>query len=281
MPDWICQHGLQWRTLHPFGVEIDTDLAAPLNEAAAECFVGLLRDFGLVVARRQVLTMEQQVALMTLIGPIVRRPQENGYISTDNDERASRTELSFHSDAAYTDAPFAALSLHAIDVVDGASSTRFASAERAYAALPTELRARLDELGAEMISPTLEGVGVRASETPDPKAALRAQFPAVRVNPRSGRRCIGVSEMHTTRLLGMEQEQSRSLLAAVFDHLYAPKNCTEHVWNRGDLVVWDNLTLQHARGSLAGVGRRVLQRVVAGAADGASDMGLFLKAAQL
>jgi len=262
-------------------VEIDGDLAEPMSEAAASCFVALLYEHGLAVARRQSLGMDRQTALMALIGPIVRRPQENGYISTDNDERASRTELSFHADAAYTDAPFAALSLHAIDVVDGASSTRFANAERAYGSLPPALRDRLDDARADMISPTLEGVGVRASETPEAKAALHAEFPAVRVNPRTGRPCIGVSEMHTVRLLGMSWEESRSLLAAVFAHIYADANTMEHVWNVGDLVVWDNLTLQHARGSLMGVGRRVLQRVVAGAAEQETDMGVFLKAAQI
>jgi taurine dioxygenase len=281
MRDWTSQQGLRWRALDPFGVELDTDLAVPMSAATAGCFVGLLYEHGLAVARGQALGMDQQTALIALIGPIVRRPQENGYISTDNDERASRTELSFHADAAYTNAPFAALSLHAIDVVDGASSTRFANATRAYEGLPPALRDRLDVARADMISPTLEGVGVRASEIPEAKAALHAEFPAVRVNPRSGRRCIGVSEMHTARLLGMSWEESRSLLAAVFAHLYADHNTIEHVWNVGDLIVWDNLTLQHARGSLMGVGRRVLQRVVAGVAEQETDMSVFLKAAQI
>jgi taurine dioxygenase len=281
MSDWISRHGLRWRTFAPFGVEVDTDLAQPMSEATASSFVDLLYENGLVVARGQTLSMDRQTTLMQLIGPIVRRPQENGYISTDNDEQASRTELSFHADGAYTSSPFAALSLHAIDVVNGASSTRFVNADRAYATLPAALRDRLDKAHADMISPTLEGVGIRASEMRDAKASLHAEFPAVRVNPRTGRRCIGVSEMHTAGLLDMPWEESRDLLGAVFDHLYAAANTVEHFWNVGDLVVWDNLTLQHARGSLMGVGRRVLQRVVAGAAEEDTDMAVFLKAAQI
>ena len=53
--------------------------------------------------------------------------------------------------------------------------------------------------------------------------------------------------------------------AEIYDHLYVAENAVEHRWRRGDIVLWDNLTLQHARGSLASAGRRVLQRVVAGA----------------
>ncbi|CAN7308884.1 TauD/TfdA family dioxygenase [Phenylobacterium sp. LjRoot219] len=265
MNDWTCEDGLKWRPLSPFGVEIDHDLAEPLTGATKERFYALLSRHGYVLARGQALTMDQQTALMQRIGPIIRRPQENGYISTDVGVPSSRTELSFHADAAYTDAPFAAISLHAVDVVDDASGTRFVSAERGYATMPPDLRARLDGTCAEMISPTLEGVGVRACDQREPGATERAKHPAVRVNPRTGRPCIGVSEMHTARLCGMGWDESRALLGAVYDHLYAPGNHTEHLWRRGDIVIWDNLTLQHARGSLDNAGRRVLQRVVAGA----------------
>jgi hypothetical protein len=39
-------------------------------------------------------------------------------------------------DGAYAESPFEAISLHAVDGVDGASSTRFIHAGRGYAALP-------------------------------------------------------------------------------------------------------------------------------------------------
>jgi taurine dioxygenase len=264
MTTWTEEDGLRWRALAPFGVELDHDLGAPLAGAARARFYALFREAGLIVAQGQALTMEQQTALMTPIGPIIRRPQENGYISTENDPKSGRTELSFHADAAYTDAPFAAIALHAVDVVDAASGTRFVSAERAWRTLPVALRDRLESATAEMVSPTLDGVGIRACEMRDPPATQRAELPAVRINPRTGRPCIGVSEMHAARLLGMDWEESRSLLSAVYDHLYAPENHFEHRWRVGDLVLWDNLTFQHARSSLQGVGRRVLQRVVAG-----------------
>jgi taurine dioxygenase len=38
----------------------------------------------------------------------------------------------------------------------------------------------------------------------------------------------------------------------------------EHTWCNGDIVIWDNIALQHARGSLKSAGRRVLQRVIVG-----------------
>jgi taurine dioxygenase len=261
MTDWTSADGLKWRPLARFGVELDGDLSAPLAGASAERFLALFREFGLIVAHGQSLTLEAQTTLTRLVGPLVQRPQENGYITANPEQSISLSELSFHQDGGYTTAPFAAISLHAVDVVDDASSTRFVSAERAYATLPAALRQQLTSRWAEMISPTYEAIGSRACDRRDPGASVCAELPSVIVNPRTGRACIAVSEMHAARLLDMDWEESRALLGAVYDHLYAPADVVEHVWRGGDLVLFDNVTYQHARGSLVGVGARKLQRV--------------------
>ena len=71
-------NSLKWRPLGSFGVEIEHDLAVPLSQATAERFAALLWEWGLVVAHRQTLTMEQQTSLMSLLGPILQRPGETG-----------------------------------------------------------------------------------------------------------------------------------------------------------------------------------------------------------
>jgi hypothetical protein len=43
-------------------------------------------------------------------------------------------------------------------------------------------------------------------------------------------------------------------------YMYAAENVFEHKWKNGDLVIWDNLAHQHARGKITG-GVRTLQRV--------------------
>jgi len=264
MAGWDEADGLRWRALPAFGVEIDQDLGSPFPAAAADRFLALFHAFGLIVARRQALAMERQIALMELIGPMLRGPDGNSHMSSEAGYATARAELSFHSDYAFTDYPIDALSLHAIDVVDNASSTRFASAERGYALLQPRLRDALEGRGVEMIMGDFDTVIDRACELRDPAAVLSAERPAILVNPRTGRPCLGVGEMHAARLIGMDWEEGRDLLREVFACLYAPDNVIEHVWQRGDIVIWDNITYQHARGSLEGAGRRILQRVAVG-----------------
>ena len=52
---------------------------------------------------------------------------------------------------------------------------------------------------------------------------------------------------HTDRILGVSRPESDRLLEQIFAHLYDPAQIYEHVWESHDLVIWDNLTVQHAR----------------------------------
>jgi taurine dioxygenase len=254
---------LEFRPLAPFGAEVLHDLSEPLSETQAAHFIRLLWDHGLILARRQHLSMERQRELCALAGPILLRAGESGIMSNEAGE-ASTVELSWHADAAYTKAPFDALSLHAIEVVDDASSTRFVSAEHAWVTLPFQLKQRLEGATLEMISPAYDALGGRTCDTRDPEALKRGELPAVYLNPHNGRQVLWTSELQTARVLGMEWEDSRDLLHAVFAHLYRPEHVLEHRWRTGDLVIWDNIALQHMRGSLKACGRRVLQRVIVG-----------------
>ena len=264
MTEWVRQAGLRWRRLEPLGAEIDTDLSQPLTADQEESLVDLLWEHGLILARGQTLSMERQREICGLAGPILLRAGETGLMNNEGGAYAA-AELSWHADAAYTEAPFDALSLHALDVVDDASSTRFVAADRALETLPACLRARLEDRRVEMISPAFDALAGRTCDTRDPPAMKRGEMPAIYRNPHNGRGCLWVSELQAAQVLGLEWEESRNLLNAVFDHLYRPEHVFEHRWRTGDILIWDNVALQHMRGSLENCGRRVLQRVIVGA----------------
>jgi taurine dioxygenase len=263
---WREESGLRWRPCAPFGAEVDRDLSVPLSEIVAERLAELLRDHALIVAHGQALDRAEHNALLGAIGNVIaHREGDPGFIRSEARDATSTGELTFHSDAAYTATPFEALSLLAIDVVDGASSTRFVNVERGWEQLPAPLRAILEAHDADMLSAGLANLAVRVCEIREHiNPGHRNRLPSVRTNPRIGRRYVAVSEMHAAALHGMDWEDSRETLRAVFEHLYAPDCVHEHVWRGGDLVIWDNIACQHARGSLVGAGRRVLQRVIVG-----------------
>lgn len=218
---------LSGRVLSPFGVELDGDLSHPLGAEDAAAFVALYREHGLVVARGQRLSRDAQTALLAHLGPILHREGETGMISTERGG-ASLSELRFHADGAYASRPLDALSLHAVDVVDGASSTRFVSAERAWAKLDPMLRDQLAAMEVEMISPAFEILGERACDRPDPPFMQRGIKPAAYRHAALGVHCLWVSEMHAARIVGLDWEASWALLDRLFSTLYAPGNLYEH-----------------------------------------------------
>lgn len=264
MRDWQREGELAWRTQAPFGVELRADLSGNLSAPAMQRIASLFREHSLLVAPGQQLSMERQREIAGCLGPILVRKGESGLLSNQGEHEVLRSGLSFHADAAYTEHPFDAIGLHALDVVDGASSTRFAHAEKALQKLPDDLRREIAGCEAELLTPGFDLLDARICDIPEPEYMQRGVRLALLHNPHSGRDYLNLSEMHAAKLLGHERERSRELLNAVFDYLYAPDNTCEHVWRRGDLVIWDNRALQHARGSLKSVGRRVLQRVIVG-----------------
>ena len=84
--------------------------------------------------------------------------------------------------------------------------------------------------------------------------------PVVSIHPTTGQPVLFVNEQHVERIEGLDPAESRALLVALFDHLYAEANIFEHRWRNGDLVIWDNIALQHGRRAIGGVRRRKLQR---------------------
>ena len=64
----------------------------------------------------------------------------------------------------------------------------------------------------------------------------------------------------------MTEVRGAELLKKLCATLYASERRYEHVWRRGDLLIWDNLAIQHARTRAAELsqGRRVMRRVQLG-----------------
>jgi taurine dioxygenase len=253
------------KPLQPFGMEVTGDLAALLSPGEQAWLQRLLDDEGLILARDQTLTLDQQVALLKPLGPVLGDRATLNYVSpTDGILGTSR--LGYHSDLAFAPYPFQYISLHAQDVVDGESSTLFADGVGAHRRLPDDLRDRLQGLTAAAVSSSANG---RTVGYDIPAKAVRYDRPAILPHPRTGQPILYVNQAQTARLNELTREDSDALLATLFDLLYAPGHILEHRWCNGDLLLWDNMRLQHARPPLDGITRRRLQRVAV------AEKGLF------
>ena len=79
----------------------------------------------------------------------------------------------------------------------------------------------------------------------DGKAPPQAIHPVFVTHPRTGRKCLFVNEGRSVAFVGMDEAESRPLLNNLLDRLKEPERMYRHKWQVGDLLMWDNIAVQH------------------------------------
>jgi taurine dioxygenase len=252
---------MEFRQLHPeFGAEVigfdvqnggSPEEIAELRRAYDRYSMLLFRGGGRV-------SHERHVEIAGWFGPpapIANDGKGNLVSVLQNEESSGRIQLPFHSDLTYTDVPIKAICLQAIAVPEGGSSTTFVSSAGAWDRLPQTLK---DELADKTLRHFYES---RMIEVEWP--AFVAEHPVRLLHPRTGRPILLVTENHAERIIEFDEARSRAVIDELFTYLYAPEARYQHWWELDDLLMWDNLVLQHARTEEANprAGKRALQRV--------------------
>jgi taurine dioxygenase len=200
---------------------------------------------------------------------------------------SQNSELLPHVDEVYYEHPLMAVSLYAMEVPrpNEGGDTIFFNAELAYERLPDATKERIAGLEAmqdrefgsyefrsQMGMGDIRDRDRRASVRPigSPKTWVH---PVAFRHPRTGRTVLYVNELMTTCIVGLDADESESLLEELLTSLTDPAIQYRHQWKQDDLLIWDNWSLQHARGELLATSRRHMRRftvdrpmVVAGSA---------------
>jgi taurine dioxygenase len=254
----------------PIGVDVlDVDLAAGVERAGEALPIDDLRSAfanrSLLRFAGQKLSGEQQVAFVARFGPLLAERQLWGYVSNVRDDGIVREgALLFHSDFAFTRMPVQAISLHALEIPFGGATTLFADARRAAALLPADLRTRLEGRRVlNMYDFHAPGDQPMRLATISPGSPGH-EHPILAPHPRTGDEVVMANQMHSDSIVDMPAAESDALLRDLFAVLYDQSNVLRYDWSVGDLVLWDNIAVQHGRPDFPLDEPRTLQRVVLG-----------------
>ena len=268
------------------GAEVSGVDLADLDD---ECFAEIHRAFlahQVLFFRDQVLTPDAFVALARRFGPIGAYPFAQGLpdhpeiveIVKEPDQTSNFGGM-WHSDTAYLPRPPKATLLLAVETPPTGGDTLFASLTSAYESLSEGFRKTLDSLRAVNTS-ALHGAALRGDhlQTGSMAAkraadeALEAVHPCVRVHPGTGRRALYVNPAHTARFADMTAEESRLLLAFLFEQAARPELTCRFRWSPGALAVWDNRCTWHCAINDYDGHRRVMRRITI---EGEVPQGVF------
>jgi alpha-ketoglutarate-dependent taurine dioxygenase len=249
-----------------FGVQVHgLDLTGPVVPDDRARLRHLFATRHLLLFRGRPVSPEEQLALCEILGPVA---DPVAWVSNVEPGFHPEGELLFHSDYVFTGTPMLGLSLYAAELGPGAAPTRFASGVHAYHTLTPSQRAVVDAIevvhlidavsGRENVRTRLADVG--GDDAPHDRYPRHAG-PAVVRHPTTGDAVLAVLEQQASHVVGWGPEEGEALLQQLFTHLYRPDVVYEHTWQEHDLVVWDNVALQHGRRANPRAVRRSLRRV--------------------
>ncbi len=255
------------------------DLSRPLDDGTFAGISDVFFEHQVVVFRDQKLTPSQQIAFTRRFGELehhVRKEHRlDGHpeillVSNLVDERGAAIGVQdagrfWHSDLSYKQVPSLLSALYALEVPvkDGRvlGATSFASTTAAYEALPEGQQRRLQGLRNVHSYRYYRAKNLQAQKEEQARGArvvqehslseeqLRSvpevEVPIVRTHPVTGRKGLFINEAHTSRVLGLPGEEGSALLAQLCDHIVKPEFLYEHDWRAGDLLMWDNVSVQH------------------------------------
>jgi alpha-ketoglutarate-dependent taurine dioxygenase len=224
------------------------------DPALPDAILDALDEHGVLLFREIGVDDQEQVAFGRRLGDLVGRPghpiPEITVITQDPGNHLAeyfRGNLHWHIDGAQDDVPCKAGILSARVMTSGDAGTEFASTYAAYDDLEADEKERFADL---RVVHTLEATlrRVYPEPTPEQLAGWRVKGPS-REHPlvwkhQSGRTSL-VLGSHADYVVGMDIDESRTLLADLLARATRPERVVRHNWAVGDMVMWDNTGVLH------------------------------------
>ena len=245
---------------------LGADLANPDETLIAEVRKALLR-YQVVFFRDQDITRSQHIAFARAFGELEIHPAtakdqpdpEVLQIAYGPDARGS--ENNWHSDVTWRSQPSLGSILRAIELPSVGGDTLFANMAMAYSALDEETQQRLCQLTAvhDIARVFAERLGIDAASLH--KKYPPSEHPVIRTHPETGQRLIYVNIAFTDHVVGMDRQESDSLLNFLYRQAWLPEHQCRFRWTPGSLAFWDNRACQHYAASDYFPAVRTMERV--------------------
>ena len=258
---------------------LGADLAQPLDAGGFARIAEAFFEHQVLAIRDQKLTPSQQIDFTRRFGELEHHVRKEHRLAghpeilvVSNVVDASGAAIGvqdagrfWHSDLSYKALPSLLSALYALElpVRDGIvlGGTSFVSAIAAYEALAEDERRRLQGLRNVHSYRYYRAKNLQAQKEEQARGERVVQehalseeqlssvpdveVPVVRTHRVTGRKGLFVNEAHTSRIVGLPKPEGAALLARLCAHLVRPEFCYEHAWRPGDLLMWDNVAVQH------------------------------------
>ena len=157
----------------------------------------------------------------------------------------------WHTDHSYDEEPARGSILVARELPESGGDTRFANLANAYDALSDDMKERIAGLRAVHSNTHLYGEEgfYRKTDLARQLGGMdrvgNAVHPMVIRHPENERKVLYVNPGHTIGIEGMDPDETRDLLNALYAHVDQPQFTCQFDWQPGSIAIWDNRMTWH------------------------------------
>ena len=262
------------------GAEISgVDLSEPLDDNTFSQVANAFFDNEVVFFRNQKITPAQQIAFTRRFGVLEAHVRKESRLAAHDEIFILSNKVDahgkaigaqdagryWHSDLSYKREPSMLSALYSVEVPVknnvALGNTYFASTTAAFTALPDAMQQRLKRMRnvhsyreyrlknyAAQQDDERRGIRTVQEHAPTPEQLASVpdtEMDVVRTHPVTKRKGLFINEGHTSHLSGMPRAESDALLAELYAHITQPEFIYGHSWRVGDLLMWDNIAVQH------------------------------------
>lgn len=250
----MARSDIRIRPLTPtIGAEVEGVDLGDVDDAAFSEVSHALAEHLVLFFRDQEISVEDHKAFGRRFGELDIHPNDPGLdghpevmvIHADETSKRVAGEM-WHSDVSCRAEPPMGSILRMFEVPETGGDTLFASMYAAYDALSDRMKEHLDGLTAlHDGGPYYRAVNRIIGRDDGGRVYPTAEHPVIRTHPVTGRRCLFVNSMFTTRIAGLPRGESDALLGFLFDHVKNPLFQCRFRWEPHSVAFWDNRCTQH------------------------------------
>jgi taurine dioxygenase len=271
----------------PLGAEIHgLNMRASISADDGDALCQAWHKHKVLLFRGQTLTYQEQLSLSRIFGeleaPVMHLlkysegsgqkssvPPEITIVSNIKEDgqpigQLGNGEAFWHTDSNFVSEPPSASLLHAIELPPSGGNTSFMDMEIVLDTLPDGLRSVIDGLSCKH-DPSLSSTGVRRKdydEVTDVSKSPGIEHPLVRTHPGTKNKSLYLGRRPNAYIDGLSVDESETLLDRLWAHIVQQTCVYEHLWQVGDLLIWDNRSVMHRRDGFEDQYRRLMHKTV-------------------
>jgi taurine dioxygenase len=228
------------------------DLTNDVTDELIEEIRRALFEYKVIFFRDQPFTPAQHVAFARRFGELEVHP----FIPPNTDQpelvRFAKSaevggyENSWHHDVTWRAIPSMGAILHAIQVPAVGGDTLFSDMHAAYDALDDDIKDRIAGMTAvHDFMRAFSGQVPAGREHEFRERYPLVEHPVVCRHPDTGRKLLYVNTNFTSHIVGLDDDDSRDLLASLYRQAHTIEHQCRFRWQQDSVAFWDNRAVQH------------------------------------